>query len=181
VRNFFVTGLPRSRTAWLANFLTHGPVSLCYHDILRVDPKLERLNALSGYQFVGDSDSALLLEWPRWVKQFPGARWVVINRPMVECLESFMHRFNAGRPYPGAPTKIVELTQVFHFCDRLKRIAERGLPAEQTLKVEFADLNKEETIRRVWDWCLPGVEFPRERWEMLHTFQVNVMPEKFGG
>lgn len=178
VRHFFVTGLPRSRTAWMANFLTHPPVAFCYHDLLRVDPALKRLHA-PGAKFVGDSDSALVLEPMRWVQKFPDARWVLINRPVSDCFESFSKWFSGKRVYPGTPPDRGALARLFTLCARLVDQAEKVLP--NVLIVDFESLDEEETIRRVWSWCLPGVDFPLERWRMLNTFQVNVMPEKFGG
>jgi hypothetical protein len=55
---FFITGLPRSRTAWLANFFTTDH-SFCYHDISRVGSVWAILESTSS-DFVGDSDSGLL-------------------------------------------------------------------------------------------------------------------------
>ena len=44
--NFFITGLPRSRTAWFSTFFT-GNNSFCYHEIIRVSDGFD--DAIVGY------------------------------------------------------------------------------------------------------------------------------------
>ena len=39
---FFITGLPRSRTAWLANWFTYGH-TFCFHEACRKVGKIEEL------------------------------------------------------------------------------------------------------------------------------------------
>jgi hypothetical protein len=58
-QHFFILGLPRSRTAWCANFLTHGP-SFCFHEPLLGCASFADLEAkfrLIDTPFVGASGS----------------------------------------------------------------------------------------------------------------------------
>lgn len=88
----FVTGLPRSRTAWFSNYLSHGNASII-HDGFRL------LNAIDDFpiqlkkefpysEVIGNSDPANILFWERIVEWFPHAKWVVVRRPFEEVFES---------------------------------------------------------------------------------------------
>lgn len=91
----FVTGLPRSRTAWLANWLSWGE-SICLHDAFQHAPSFEAfcdtLNALP-YQVVGHSDPANVFVWRKLQETYPGAKWIVIERDFeavyVSCKRTF--------------------------------------------------------------------------------------------
>lgn len=56
--NFFVAGLPRSRTAWLANFLTYDH-RLCYHEALSQCQSLAQYRQKLGTNN-GDSSTDLM-------------------------------------------------------------------------------------------------------------------------
>jgi hypothetical protein len=92
---FFITGLPRSRSAWFANLFTWGD-SICYHDALYDDAvnSLCWSNSLRSLQSRllngtrGHSDASNLLAWEHFRNWFPDAKWVVVERPLEEVLES---------------------------------------------------------------------------------------------
>lgn len=93
-KQFFITGLPRSRTAWFATLFTWGD-SLCYHDALCPEigsvcgtDSLRRLQSklLTGVR--GHSDASNILVWRTLQKWFPEARWVVIDRVFEEAVHS---------------------------------------------------------------------------------------------
>lgn len=90
MNHFFITGLPRSRTAWFSNFLTFGN-SFCWHDGFDGLENFEgfkvRMN-LDGCENVGNSDPANLLFWREISFWYPKARWVVIRRPFEEVVKS---------------------------------------------------------------------------------------------
>ncbi len=86
----FVTGMPRSRTAWFANYLTYSD-SFFYHDPFVSTGINEMIGILAFnemWKHRGISDASLLTHWRRFTKVFPMARWVVIQRPFDEVLES---------------------------------------------------------------------------------------------
>ncbi len=88
MKNFFITGLPRSRTAWLSVFMSQGN-SFCYHEAMRgCKTKQEYYDklALEGYDYVGDSNSALT--YTDYQEKYPEAPLVIIHRPTVEIYES---------------------------------------------------------------------------------------------
>lgn len=98
-RNFFVLGLPRSRTAWLANCLTFGE-SFCFHDglagCMSVGEYKEKLQK-PGYSLVGDSDSGLLFLDLNYL--FPDSPKLIIHRDLGECQASMQKAGFQGAEY----------------------------------------------------------------------------------
>ena len=72
--NFLILGLPRSRTAWLANFLTYDGL-FCYHEAingcLNMDEYAEKVKGK------GDSNTALALF--DFEHMFPDAKIIVVD------------------------------------------------------------------------------------------------------
>ena len=79
---FFILGRPRSRTAWLANFLTVTPFSFCLHEGLAdfggsVRLLKRKLDAASG-EAVGNADTGLIHVVDELLEAFPDSRFVVV-------------------------------------------------------------------------------------------------------
>lgn len=95
-KKFFITGLPRSRTAWMANLLSYGDTSFCFHEAVRRATDLSaqfNLYESLPHEFVGDSSCGLLLNWREISAQYPDARWVIIRRDPQAVLESCRRAF----------------------------------------------------------------------------------------
>lgn len=92
MKPFFIYALPRSGTAWLANYLTYGN-TFCYHELLAdrfsVDRMKEKLEG-NGSEFVGNSDSANLFFFNEISKTFPNAKSVVVTRDPEEVMRSMI-------------------------------------------------------------------------------------------
>ena len=93
-KNFFITGLPRSRTAWLAAYFTEGNV-FCYHDGLKYLNSKEDFydlmhNAHRDYrlEMIGNSDSGLI--FTDFQTRFPGVPTVIIERPVADSWQSMV-------------------------------------------------------------------------------------------
>jgi hypothetical protein len=178
---YFVTGLPRSRTGWLANLLTYGP-SFCLHDAIQFggpsDIGLELQNLSVNFQHVGDSDSGLVMIASEMCELFPLAKWVFVHRNYDDALNSFCKYFT-GRAYNGGPVvepgDAVDAFEVLrvNLDDALKMI-----PSSRRLDVEFDALESDLCCREIWEWCVPDVGFCQRRWKMLHAMQINPIPEK---
>lgn len=179
MKPFFLTGLPRSRTAWLANFFTWGE-SHCHHDALRLGPDLATLrDQLQGTEaaYVGDSDSGLVALAGEIVAAYPSARWVLVERPLAEALTDFQAYFSR-HPYPGIPAMSdAEARRIFEWCAARCAELPKVVPADRLLVTSAAALDDEVEMRRVWEWCLP-LPFPARRWRMLDTFNVAVISGK---
>ena len=173
--DFFITGLPRSRTAWLANFLTTG-ASYCAHDaLLGVSSFVEldaKLRALPG-ELRGDSDSAALLFAPRLFAMYPEARWVVVLRDPEEVVWSLL----SMEPYAGIEklsATVAKATVALGIKD-----TERLYGNPRVHFVEFEALDSMATLRGIWEWCLGDrVPWCPERAAMLDVMRVEVIPAK---
>lgn len=84
---FFITGLPRSRTAWFAAFMTHDDI-FCWHEALNgclsKQDFYDRMEL--PFKHVGNADCGLILT--NFQEKYPDAPTVVIHReekpePMV--------------------------------------------------------------------------------------------------
>ena len=166
---FFILGLPRSRTAWLANWLTTDR-SLCLHDGTRGARTLgefyDRLRPTPARPWMGSSGGDLAWIAEPLAKQFPGARWTVIEREADECVRSTLRAF----PLALTPGQVEVMLSQLAF--QLTRIEE--LTGEEPLRVSFGRLDDEDVARRLWGHCLPGVSFDAARWRLLKTLNVQL-------
>lgn len=86
--DFFVTGLPRSKTAWFSVYLCQGDCS-CYHERLAQVGLPGMLSHQRERPFlVGDSDSGLLMVWEQLVRRFPNSPWIHIIRDVEDAKRS---------------------------------------------------------------------------------------------
>jgi hypothetical protein len=176
-RVFFIVGLPRSRTSWLALWLTQFPRSFCFHDGLASckspDDLVEKFRQ-TGADICGNSDSGLPLFHSRIGELFPEARYVFIERPMLDCWKSFKSFYNV----PAAEER--RAFAVFQQCDRAierMKISLLGNPRVKTFR--FAALNDADTARAIWRFCIPTEPFHLERWRnhnALHVQPVETRP-----
>lgn len=185
MRPFLVLALPRSRTAWLANWLTWGRVR-CEHDVSEDATGLEwapesaaaeicKSILLQGnlphcvFAGAADTGAAIYLEQildflcpARSASRSDAGgepRIVVIERDPREVCRSLR---NLGFPLPEEPVKFLS--------DKLA-IASR-MPG--TLTVKFADLDSECACRAILGHVAPGEPFDRARWAMLRDFNVQL-------
>jgi hypothetical protein len=85
----FITGLPRSGSAWLANYLSYGNC-MFLHDAWKhgsPDEIKQKFESSSVYAS-GTADPANVMLLDKIDKSFPDAKWVVITRPVEEVKES---------------------------------------------------------------------------------------------
>ena len=88
---FFLTGLPRCRSAWWSNLLTWGE-SFCWHEgaiIPGMTPiEMRNVTLKSPLNNVGVSDPSLVFHWKRVADTFPNAKWVSVIRNVSESVNS---------------------------------------------------------------------------------------------
>lgn len=168
---FFLIGLPRSRTAWLANFLTNGD-GFCFHEALRSVTDLSGLrykleHCASPYQSIGDADPALAGMLPEALAQFPEARWVFVRRDVDEAYESFQRAF----------PKLTPPFSVFQEADRSMDAALAMLPKDSCIEVHLDDQSSCGDYADIHKFCL-GRPMDGERWEMLTGMRITGIAEK---
>jgi len=157
---FFVTCLPRSRSAWLANWLTTDK-SICYHD----QPYTFAL-ATVPQRVVGFAGPELIKQ-ANWIfERFPGAPWLVVTRNPEEALLSF-------KAWAGDRITVDEGTLRWFWYRREVDLAIIGSrPMVMTVKFD-GDLDDSTMAPRIWAHLLPGIEFDAERWNMLRALNVQ--------
>ena len=137
---FIVFGLPRSRTAWLARFLSYGDWH-CGHEELRHVRSLDDASAWLSQPCTGTAETAGA---PFWRLLPAGVRVVTVRRPMCDVVDSLMRLM---------PFERVGLERLVRRLDAKLDQIERRIPG--VLSVRFSDLADEATCKRVFEHCLP--------------------------
>jgi len=153
---FFIASLPRSRTAWLANFLTYGP-SYCFHEPMS-DCALgdyPRLLESTGTPFAGVADSLNCLVMEQLIDMFPRARVVVVRRNIEEVAKAVEKAFNIT---------------CWEMLERMDRELDRIENAYSPLVIEY---QKFDSIK-IWKFLFGSHPLNRHRLEMLEGFNVTV-------
>jgi hypothetical protein len=166
-QRFFVTGLPRSRTAWLARLFSYG-ASYCLHDAMIYADWRERIDALP-FAAQGLSDSGLAL-----MPSVPAGRWLIVRRDPAECLRSFL----AMPQYPGVgpidPHVAAKL-----FGGMLAGLDALEAQADSRV-VKYGDLDDEGVMRSTWNWLLGDVQpFSDTHWQEMRHMRVTVRPDTY--
>ena len=166
MKTFFICGTPRSRTAWLANFLTTSQ-SFCFHELLaeceNVSEMRKRLSNIAKCP-VGSSDSGNTLFIDEIVKEFPSAKIVVIKRDPKEVVKSLM---NSGLCNNSNEK---ELTLAIHILtDKIKHIEK----THECLVYDYNSLVRAGVCSDIFEYCT-GMSFDHKRWELLNNLNVQV-------
>jgi GNAT superfamily N-acetyltransferase len=140
---FIVFAMPRSRSAWLARFLTFGDWH-CGHEELLHARSLDDVKSWLSQPCTGTVETAAAPFW-RLLRHYPGVRVVVVRRPVDEVVASFLRL-----PMGFDEAKLVTLMR--RVDAKLAQI-ERRMP--DALSVTFADLATEDGCRRVWEHVMP--------------------------
>ena len=166
-RPYFIVGLPRSRTAWLANLLTVSGQSFCWHEGEAGHGGLEKLvekmkrrpesrvgNASSGIACYGDDVYRLL----------PEARYIIIERG----LES------AKQALKETADELFDVDKIWPQVVKRFNLFVESLSEHYVLKIRYDQLHDEETCTNIWDFATGELPWDSERWEMLSKLNVQV-------
>jgi hypothetical protein len=165
---FFITGYPRSRTAWASVWLTTDR-SVCLHDGIAGCESFHDFRQKMDVRqpFVGDSDSGLPFIYRQCLELWPNAKWVVLDRSKNECLKSFR------RAFPGVPKESLK-TQL----DTLETMIGRMCMEVKAMIVGYDQLDDADCAEAVWGHCLPDVPFDVERWRALCRLNISLEPKR---
>lgn len=152
MRNFLITGLPRSRTAWMAAFME------CDHE-----PRfnLESREDIAEYfsKNQGCSDHGLGF-WAKYIVEDLKVRTVIIDRPIDEVEASLE---TLGLDFPKN-----------NYCDvlldKLSEVREHPL----VMCVPFKALNEIRVMQKVFWHLRPGVAFDEERFNLMKNIIIEV-------
>ena len=156
-RRFIVVARPRSRTSWLATFL-NAAGAVCQHDIVDIcaGPGAYR-EALNVADISGAVDTGAVFFLPDILVEIPGCHVAVIDRPRAECEEDMAKLgININMEAYDIP------------MERAKNLPE-------VLVVNYADLDAETTVRKLWCYLIGG-QFPRLWYE--HCRWMHIVPSK---
>ena len=145
---FFITGLPRSRTAWMAAFLT-GDGVLCHHELMKFcKTKAEFYRSFDHPSLrIGNSDSGLMMT--DFQNVFPDSPTVIIERPLDDVLQS-LHD--------------IEILVPREYLEDMQS----KLSSLKAMRVEFENLDRQ--LPDVCDYI--GVPYNREKHDIFRSLVV---------
>lgn len=170
---FFITGLPRSRTSWLANLFTTSD-QMCYHDLLdQVDSLAEFLAKLAGGN--GDSDSGLVFLYPKLAEMFPESRWLLVLREPADCLHS-LQAAAAGNQWQESVASVTENWPALQAI--YQRNVNMMLDHPNVHMMEFEALDDFELVATAGRFLCPEMKLTRARFDLLDSLKIEPIPAK---
>ena len=159
---FVVFSSARSRSAWLANFLSYGPWS-CGHEQIRYMRGLEDVKSWLDMPWSGTVETAGAGFWRTLEKISPLCRIVVVRRNPEEIFESFLAKRIDISPE--------DLWKRILYSDRkLSQISKR-LP--KSLEVSFQELDGIETCTEIFEHALQ-MPFDFAWWNHVKQFNIQI-------
>src|ERR1700733_452815 len=163
---FIITGLPRSRTAWLAGLFSTGNV-ICFHEPINNFSSLKEmkdyLDSLP-YEYVGISDSSIGYYEEFYTDNFSDAPIVVIDREEAVVIFDLADFLNI---------KIKQSRELINKVNiGLKKIKNRASV------FNFESLNDSGVIGIIWNILIPTIPFDKLRCELFQTLMIQQHKEK---
>jgi hypothetical protein len=155
---FLITGLPRSRTAWLSVLMSTGP-AICYHDILGQVSDIEDLPRLfqsDFYKHVGIADCGFGFFLGRILDTIK-PRTLIVDRDPAEVAQS-LHKL--GFPRTNLPDLLHSSLLPF-----------RDHPL--VMWVPFESLERKRVVQKVFWHLMPGEPFDEVRYEHLAKMRIE--------
>lgn len=155
---FFVTGLPRSRTAWFSCFLSSDNY-FCYHEA-SARYMLEDWKAFAEAQEipVGNSDSGLIFVSGEMVHLFPDSPVVVIRRPVEDVHTSLIKTLGFS-----------DLNLLYRQAEKLDLLEQHP----NVLSVIYDELD-ELSVRKIFKWVLPEFDWPEDRFNLFKNMNIQL-------
>lgn len=163
---FFITGLPRSRTAWFS-VATTTPSSACFHEPtsgLKSYADLKKFWAPKFGVDIGVSDSCLALMAPRILADL-SPRTLIIERPLEDVMRSYI-------AYASKTGISVLEAAARKFAEAWVRSLESVRDHPLVKVVQFSDLDDYSAVLAAMRWLLPHRDFPDLK--ALMTFNIQV-------
>jgi hypothetical protein len=156
----------------LSHFLSVPGVSVCMHEATEFASNSQEFwsNAeqfVLGREFFGNSDSANILVLPSILAERPLTRVVWIERPIAEIRKSLTR---AKIPFREG-------------WDRVLTEKRDSYADYFDLSMDYRELDTMAGCRKIWEICLPGVQFDYGRWGQYSAKKIcysadNPYPEK---
>lgn len=157
MKRFLITGLPRSRTAWLSVAATTG-MSICHHE--PGDGELQSVEEIWGQEvsaaYVGIADAGAGLHLAQILETW-APRTLIVERPVHEVCAS-------ATAFVGDRVAL-DPERMRSALVRLK--AALSIDSPLIMRVPFAALNSEAVVRDCLGWLIPGVK-PLNLSQLMH-------------
>lgn len=140
MKNFFITGFPRSRTKWFSEYFSGLPGVYCYHEAMNGchsrDDFHARMRAFP-VDYIGNSDSGLM--YSGFQQEYMGCPTVIIERDIDEVYDSLCRLFG--------PKMVHEANHMDSLQDQKAR-----LDKLDGLRVKFEDIDRR--LEEIHDHCV---------------------------
>ncbi len=135
--NFFVLGLPRSRTLWFSHFLSFGGVKVA-HEHFSIHEKRDLIDNVRGYC---DTNPLTTIE-------YGNAPVLIIERDIKEVINSIYNAFDKPKGVKCFKTCISNYMQVYkQALDKIDPI--------NTMRVKFSEIN--DHLGDIWGFLMPDI------------------------
>lgn len=143
VDNFYILGLPRSRTLWFSEFFCTGAIE-CVHEHFSSHQKAELIPGVCGYV---DTN-------PLTTPDYGDSPVLIIERDVEDIIDSCLRAFDCPKgveDWPGTVRNYIEMYQN----------ALTALTPQNVLMVNYADIDL--SLYEIWKFLLPTIPVDKER------------------
>lgn len=151
---FLIFGLPRSRTRWLATWLTCGQIEVGHDLAITSDTVQDFISQL--WARPGTIETGAMCAHRLIRRAIPGARFITIRRPRTEVSAS-LHRFG------------VEMDEELAIRDAYLDEIE----ADGALRIDYAALNSVTVCADLWSLLL-DIPFDFDRWRAFRAQNIQI-------
>lgn len=162
---FIVYALPRSRTAWMAEFLTYGGWG-CWHEQSIYMRRIEDLKALLSNPGIGTVETAAAQGWRLLHHYNPDVNAVVVRRPIDDVVRSMMATDLKGE----AHYEEASLRKIMEYGDRM--LSDVSANCHNCLTLDFADLATKDGCAALFEHCVPFA-FDNDWWTEMAAKNVQ--------
>jgi hypothetical protein len=148
---FVIMALPRSRTAWLAKFLSYG-TWYCGHDQLKYARSIDDVKTWLSIPEVGTVETAASSHWRLAINLCPSLRIVTIRRRRLDVLDS-LERLNGELKAFGLNIDRERIIKVLAALDR--KLDQVEYRVSNVTRIEYSELSTMEGLKKVWQATLP--------------------------
>lgn len=161
---FIIYALPRSRTAWLAAFLSYGDWH-CYHEHAIRLRSVEQAVSLLRQPNIGCAETGAAPGWQILEHYLPEMNRVVIRRPVGDVVSSMLAVDVSG-------VAVYDVERLVKNMERSSRDLAKISARPGVLTMDYADLEREDACAAVFEHCLP-YRFDREWWRWMHDQNIQ--------
>ncbi len=171
MHNFFITGLPRTRTSWFAALLTNGN-SFCFHEPTKTCKNSFEIHDLLSNrpeQYKGVSDCLVPFYYEPLADTLRNHRLVFIERDFDEVVLSLLKWIRSDINEDDLLRQLKSLQSKIEYI--------KGRYEHRSFS--FNDLDKPSVVEEIWYYCIPGMSFDRQRYDMLNQLKIEPHAEKY--